>query len=359
MKHLSSNNSLLNEHIIEANKQAYSNTVNSNEHSNIDTNANNRYEVPGYDTVCYWVEQSDVPEIDFMAELPCRMEKLPEERKKADGRIFLRGFIEGMALDVYPNGVSIRVSLPKLLLGNNIESILLDEVNRAHNRISELLGFSIYKAKVTRIDLSATFIVLHPFNSYLQSLGQLTRFHDETDKNGRYYFNRKERKMSPIVLLFYNKLQEQESKGVTTNVAFQNSFRYEIRFRKFKQSLKRKSVSPLDLEDSIFFKFLINKWLKYFNNISIYNDLKLDVDFLSSAKIFSAFFMVTGITSFGQDRLLKDINDRMKLGIISKQKGCRFKHKIKKLIQSNKLSKENELINELNEKMEKAYHYYT
>lgn len=352
------NNFLLSNSVIEENKESHSNTVNTNEHSNIDTNTNNRYEIPGYDTVCYWIEQSDVPEIDFMSELPCKMENR-KEKNTVDGRIFIRGFIEGIALDVYTNGVSIRVSLPKLLLGNNIESIFLDEVKQAHDKISKMVGFSIYKGKVTRIDVSSTFIMLHPFNGYLMALGSLSRFNEENDNNNRYYFNSKKIKDSPIVLLFYNKLREQINKGIQIYADFQYSFRYEIRFRKFKRSLKRKEILASDLENLSFFKSLIDQWLKHFNNISIYNDLKPDVNFLTNSKTFTQYFTSMGIRNFGTEKLLKLITDQMKMQFISKQQGYRFKGKINSLISNNELSKENELIMELQGKINNAHQYYS
>jgi hypothetical protein len=165
-------------------------TVNSNEYSISDTNSNNKYEIPGYDTVSYWVEQSDVPEIDLMAELPCKMNNA-KEKYTPDGRKYIQGSINGISIYAYRNGASLSYSLPKFLRGNNIESIQLWEVKEIHNKMSELLDFSIYKAKVTRIDVAATFIMSQPFEKYLMQLGSLTRFNITPDTNGRYYHNSK------------------------------------------------------------------------------------------------------------------------------------------------------------------------
>lgn len=353
------NNSLLNNSILEDNKAVHFNTVNSNEHSNIDISDYYRYEIPGYDTVCYWVEQSDVPEMVLLEDLSSDMDEMPKENRDQYGNKYLSGTIKGLKVDLHQNGINIRVSLPKFLLGNNIESIFLDEVKKAHEQISEILGFSIYKARVYRIDLASTFLMLQPFKDYIFQFLSKPRFYSESDKNGLYYFNCKKISKASTILAFYNKIQEQLKNGKQVDESILNTFRYEIRFRKFKRSIDWKEVRPIDLENITFFKHLVDRWVKHFNKILFNTEINPAFDFLDNSKTFTHFLTSKGIRSFGSEKLIKLLNDQIKMEYLNKQKGDRFKRKINDLLSSSESTIENELIKELKGKMNNAHLYYS
>lgn len=332
------------------------NNVNTNEYSNSQTDNNKRYNIPGYDSISYWVEQYDVPEIDLLAEISCKM-KDEQDGTTNSGQTYIEGFIDKIYVRVFQNGIIISVSLPKLILGNNVESIYLNEVKKAHEKISSILGFSIYRAKVTRIDVSSTFIMLHPFNKYLSSLGSLSRFNMKHLDNGRYYFNRSKFKSPPVTLLFYNKLREQEVKGIAVEVGFLNSFRYEIRFRDLKRTLKRGVITPSDLEDLNFFQMLVGKWEKYFNKISINRELRSGEVLFKNKKTMFNYLASQGLKTEGPDKLIKEINEQLHRKGIKKQQGYNLKRKIKDLLNNDELTVENEYGKELQGKIDAAVLY--
>lgn len=332
------------------------NNVNTNEYSNSQTDSNKRYNIPGYDTISYWVEQYDVPEIDLLAEISCKM-KDEQDGTTHSGQTYIEGYIDEIYIRVFQNGIIISVSLPKLILGKNVETIYLDEVKTAHEKISSILGFSIYRAKVTRIDVSSTFIMLHPFDKYLTSLGSISRFNEKPFDNGRYYFNRNKFKSPPVELLFYDKLMEQGRKGIPVNVNFNNSFRYEIRFRQLKRTLKRGVITPSDLEDLNFFQMLVGKWEKYFNKISINRELRsVEVLFKNKKTMFN-YLASKGLRTEGPEKLIKEINELLLRKGIKKQQGYNLKRKIKDLLNNDELTVENVCAIELQEKINDAVFY--
>ncbi|WP_153042826.1 phage/plasmid replication domain-containing protein [Rufibacter ruber] len=152
----------------------------------------------------------------------------------------------------YSNGcLSIKGSISRLHLGDNVNILQHSQLTEAFKRIEKELRVDLGEAKIKRLDLAANIEVPIKVNEYYRLLGS-SKYYNRFVEKGSLYYNSGSRKM-----VFYDKRKEAKIKGHPANL-----MRFEVRW--LKEYLKSWSKKTLGYPD-----LLVNDLL----NPSTYNQL--------------------------------------------------------------------------------------
>jgi len=218
-----------------------------------------------YDTVRFWVKRGEVCPAGIRLLLP------DMGRPRNENGRFFYGTFKGFTVTVSRFGVFLQGSLAKYYLGNNIETLRLDQVENAIESLSQDFGVDLRTASVTRVDFSTVILTDQPPARYYEFLGKSGRYRRYLYSSGlTLYYNLKKRR-----LIFYDKAAETQASQaeIPTEFAGQNLFRYELRFfGRLRQQLKlRHDVTGATLYDNGFYRLMVQRWHDEFTNISKIN----------------------------------------------------------------------------------------
>ncbi|MDN0052182.1 hypothetical protein QVN91_04225 [Bacteroides caecigallinarum] len=216
---------------------------------------------------------------------------LPNVKYKVDkyGNIlFSNDFIDNLYIELHNGWMICQNSLPKFLLGNNVERINLQQVKEAIEKLSDMLHYDMSKTFVTRIDIADNFSMSENVSKYFSCLGNLQRFKrcytviDET-----LTYKQGDKKCGKLIT-FYDKRKELIEKGqyaLFEQMKIPKNFlRYELRcYGRLAYQLKETAITGATLYDTTFFRKLVQLWYDYycrivkqqeitFNNINLIKD---------------------------------------------------------------------------------------
>ena len=185
------------------------------------------------DTVNFWIDSLSIPKgqlfgvVSYLSEVT--------ERQNING-YSCSGKAGYYYINVAKNGISLKGSLSKYYLGNNIDTLTRHSVKSAIEQLSDHLHIDISLAKVTRLDISSVILTKYSPVVYYRYLGQKSWFYRFQFKEDTLYYNNHKRQ-----IIFYDKAKEAKSDGVLIPEIYTNAnlFRYELRY------IKRLEVSNL------------------------------------------------------------------------------------------------------------------
>lgn len=227
-----------------------------------------------YDTINFKLSVEDVPEVDFLQEVPCYLDEATIGFHNFNGEQAVTGNVGGLKVSI--NRYQIKVkdgSLCKWHLGNNFKTMGRGDTQRAIEQLSDTLHLPMDKATITRIDVAQNIIVKHPIMVYLNHLGVLRYAKRLQEPDGLYYCRSGER------LCFYDKNREQRAKGEAIPELYKgrNVLRYEQRYtRRLATQLKVNEVRAALLYDEAFYVALIQRWRDTYKEINKVNDITLN-----------------------------------------------------------------------------------
>lgn len=251
--------------------------------------------------------------------------------------------------------VSIKGSLAKYFLGNNINTLTRLETKWAIEQMQDDLGINLQNSNVYRIDIASNFIMKHPYKNYFDFLidAPYTKKGYISDS---VYFSNKQRQ-----LIFYGKIQEMKDKGNPIPKEFiqykDNMLRYEIRMKKRLKEQIGNEVKLNDLYEPNFFKYMVTKWMEDYFSVNKMQRIMLDRKAYSTPKNYKDYLLLKLINEKGIDNILNDIDANRK-EFNSSTGATRCKTMIKELTQLEDYSEPNELIEELNEKVKVNADYF-
>jgi hypothetical protein len=278
-----------------------------------------------------------------------------------DSGEYVRGKYRGLNVSANEHGVSISGSLWKSYHRNNLAPFFLHEVKDTIDILSDGLHLPIDKAKVTRVDIAGNVSVNHKPLIYYPYLGKC-RYYERWTREKSLYYERPQ-----IVLSLYDKIAEikSEAGGIPNSLTGQNVLRYEMRLKnRVCQQLKLNEVNAAMLYDDSFFRMVVNKWSKEYTSI-----VKIKSD---SQNYFQTMETVTrkdliegialiAITASGNPTLIHDTIDNLyTMGKIkNRTEKSRMKSDINSLLSKANFVGINELIAELDKKIELTKEQYT
>lgn len=251
--------------------------------------------------------------------------------------------------------ISIKGSLAKYFLGNNVNTLTRLETKWAIERMQDDLKINLSDANVYRIDIASNFIMKYPYKNYFDFLIDAPYTH-KGYINDSVYFSNKQRQ-----IIFYGKLKEMKDKGISIPYEykeFENTMlRYEVRM---KRGLKKQlgcEVKLSDLYDKTFYDFMVKKWKENYFSINKMQRILLDRKAYSTPKVYKDYLLLKLINEKGIDNIMNDIDANRK-EFNSSLGATRCKTMIKELTQLEDYSEPNELIEELDEKVKVNAEYF-
>lgn len=300
-----------------------------------------------YDNVDMILFKNDFPRADFLEIVPQFLSVVSNSGESQYGE-YCNGFLDSLKVSVSDSRVKISgSSLCKYYLGDNFKTLTRGDTQRAIQSISDRLHLSFDRANITRIDFAQNFIMKYPESVYYPYLGESQYYRRLEQDNGIYYNNQKRQ------LLFYGKEHEQRFKGEPIPELYQNRnvLRYELRFkRRVGSQFKQPFVKAGDLYKPLFYKGLVNKWRNEYQAIQKVNLKLFNMKPTGSKKQFAEDLALCAVSDLGQARVLGMLKEWQTIGEINKKQAYDLRRFVKGLSSTNK-DKENELISELNRKV--------
>lgn len=312
-----------------------------------------KFEIMYDNIVLKWIQEEN-PEVCFIEQVPSCLSGVCWH--KDENSEYCTGMLG--VFHVYVNREVVKLhkgSLCKFWKGNNCDTLTLEEVKEALLSIEARLGLLIENAIVGRIDFSTNLEMNNPPSVYFSLLGTCPRKKRLEQENGVYFRN----KVSDF--LFYGKVEEYRDKGYVLPEKYwgKNLLRIELRFEKrIAAQLKMKEIHANDLYDPRFFLRLLDHWYSSYKSvIKVYKGGDLVG---KTTKSLIETLASIGVLGLGLDHVLKNIDWNYKSGKISKVEASRQRGRVKKLVEKNRdfLNSNNELINELDSKVDEVVAYY-
>ena len=311
-----------------------------------------------YDTINFKLSTADVPNVDFIEEIPCYLDEATIGFHDFNGERVVTGNVGGLKISINQYQIKVKDgSLCKWYLGNNFRTMGRGDTQRAIERLSDTLHLPMDKASITRIDVAQNIIVKHPTTVYLNHLGVLRHAKRLQEPDGLYYSRSGER------LCFYDKSREQRAKGETIPGLYKgrNVLRYEQRYTKrLASQLKVNEVRAALLYDEVFYMTLIQRWRDTYKGINKVNDIILNFPAMTSKRqlyIMGVLSMVERVG--GEVEMISQINEARKRGDLTSKRAFDLRKAIKEACKVKEgLTVQSEAIAELDKKIIEAVRYY-
>jgi hypothetical protein len=269
---------------------------------------------------------------------------------KEDGTKYYTGNVLGMKASVSEIGIGLTGSICKSYLGDNFKTLTRQDTQRAIQNLSDTLHLPLHEADVKRIDIANNFVMNEPPLSYYTFLGDCTHYLRLVNPQSIYYQN------SLRTKLFYNKIAEGKSKGLTIPKAWQNKniLRYELRYTsRLNEALQMNQVKAYNLYDETFYIDMINRWHNEYETIYKNKRLKPIKSNMTSKEFFE-YITAVAIEQAGQNHII-EIAEQNRHYLSNDREYYRMKNKLKNM---KHLTEPSELITELNSKIKAVKEFY-
>ncbi len=309
-----------------------------------------------YDTCNMRLAAYDAPGIDFLKDIPGRIEGAAEHTYQDAGAFIITGTIpgaggSGLKVSISQAAVSVKDgSFSKWLLGDNVQTMSRGDMETAVEAISDCLGLPMWKASVTRVDVAGSFIMRYPPAAYFPHLGLLRYAIRLQEPDGLYY------KTGAGRLVFYDKGKELKTGGevVPEICRGKNLLRYERRFTtRLPHYLNRPDITAADLYNGDVYSSIISKWEQSYKDIEKINDYTLNVQAMKSKKDFDRASRLALIEKLGGElAALQMVKEQQLQGNLTKKQAYDIRGTIKDACHSGmSITTPNEVISELNDKI--------
>jgi len=303
-----------------------------------------------YDTLGMFLENSNLR--DGLLSNPI------ESYNQSTGVIILKGNCENLRVNKNCDKVSVIGSLPKFLLGSNLQQLTRKDTELAIEKASDLLQLQLKQSKIYRLDIGANFTLNEPLSNYYTCLGNLSTFKKSLRANRQSLLYTTTQK----ALEFYDKSREMKrsKQNIPDLYNDKNILRYELHLtRKINNSLKIPKLRAHNLyEESVYIKG-INFWKDHYFSIQRVTRLKFNPEaiIMINAKALKNQLALIGLQKIGEEHLLEMI-EASKSQIKHRNQISRMKDVVKELSKEPELTEPNESIKELDSKVLRTVKYY-
>lgn len=232
-----------------------------------------------YDTIHFKLTTADVPNIDFMAEVPCYLDEVAEHN--FSGRVVVSGALGNLKVTINPYQIQIKNSMPKWYYGDNFSILSRSDTEKVIEKLSDSIHLPIKEAVVTRLDVAQNLMMRLPCIEYFNAMGELKGYtRVPMIEVGTLYYNRPN-----MQLYFYDKNREAKVHREAIPDLYQGRsvVRYELRC---KQRLGRifnvAEVNAAMLYDECFYMQVCKLWRDAYLQISKVNKENINFEAMTT-----------------------------------------------------------------------------
>jgi hypothetical protein len=256
-------------------------------------------------------------------------------------------------IEVKNDVLKIENSLATYFLGNNIETLTINQTKEAIENLSDDLHLDMKQARLTRIDFANNFIMRDPPINYFSCLVEANKLNKNRIDSTLYFSNQVRS------LVFYDKTKHYQDKNINIPEAYQNQniLRYERRLLKAgKYRLKFE-----DLYKPNIFKNFLDHWKREYDSIIKNSSLQFTKE---ASNMFSyKFLCAVALKEYvektgGMEKLFEIFDKEQRKGNIKRQNKPYYKNRIQEVLTLPELFEPDSLTTELNEKVNEAYQRY-
>ncbi|MDR3594275.1 hypothetical protein [Clostridium sp.] len=266
----------------------------------------------------------------------------------------MKGYLKNLEFERIHNMLYLRKgSLSTYYFGNNFETLTLSQTKEVIESMSDNLHIDLNLSDITRIDFASNIITVEPPQNYFTCLTEASRLNRNLRNSTLYFSNNKKS------LVFYDKVKHYQNinKYIPKPYTDLNVLRYERRSLK----LNRLKYLGKDLYNSNYFNQFLLNWKKDYEGIKKHIPLKF-------RKEASEEINMSDLDKYRWKLLLKEaggiqnlntiLDNAQREGRLKRQNKYYLKKKIIEAVNSPDLLEENNLVTELNEKINQAYNSY-
>ncbi len=313
-----------------------------------------------YDTVNFWLphHEAGVYSID---EVAGKLSNVKEIIDRDTGETKAYGNMENLKITVYASGVSIKGSLAKYYYQDNTYTLTRHDVKEAIAKLSDTLGIDLKRANITRMDVSANFMMKRETERYFEVLGMCTYFNRvQASKNTLYY--QSQGKNMAKAMAFYDKAREMEHTGNDLPDVFKgcNLLRYESRWiTRLPHQLKENEVTGGTLSDEKFYQKVIRLWGENYFNIEKKRTLKADaMENLKTVSDCVAYICAFALQRVPAEELQQIISKLKEAKVFNNRTDyTRLRKKIKDIATKADITEADVLVKELDEEVRQVLAY--
>ena len=306
------------------------------------------------DTVTLKLTKEQAGSIDLLEQIPARLSNV-SEHNYTNGLV-IAGELGNMRVTVNENGIKIKNSLTKYFIDSNIHNLNRKHIEEAIQYLSDELCLPVQKATVTGLDYAKNIFLKNDVTHYLPYLGDISRYNRYQSKRGINY------KIANRELAIYDKIAEMKSHREHVPPIFEgrNVMRIEKRYRnKLASYFNMPVVTAANLYEEGFYMQVLKDWLNDYNRIGKLNNTLIDMSGITTKKeLYSMGVLALVQLQGGEVAAIKQVAERQSKGELTKKQALDLRTAIKSSSRGSILSKDNELIKELDEKVREAVCYF-
>jgi hypothetical protein len=274
------------------------------------------------------------------------------------GEVSVFGSYKNLRVHCYASGISLKGSLSKYELGDNLQRLTRGKVQMAIERLCDETLLNWKRAKVYRLDVGTCLVVKQPCSTYLKGLGELPRYQRcEQGESSLLYTT------STKALSFYDKVREVRKKQERLPSAFEglNVLRYEIQFRnRLKDVFRVPEIFAETLYNETFYIQALTMWKDSYFAIHKQGKLKFNPEMLvgMNVKKLESSLAAIALRELGEREVLAMIQAARKDGLLTKIQAARLRAKVRELATLPAIIEPSEAMLELDAKVKQAVQFY-
>ena len=303
------------------------------------------------DTVTLWLETRDALGVKFLGDAR-------EQVSLETGEVRVFGSYKNLRVHCNSSGISLKGSLSKYELGDNLQRLTRGKVQMAIERLCDETLLNWKRAKVYRLDVGTCLVVKQPCSTYLRGLGELPRFQRcEQGDNSLLYVT------STKALSFYDKVREVRRKQERLPSVFEglNVLRYEIQFRnRLKDVFRVPEIFAETLYNETFYIQALTMWKDSYFAIHKQGKLKFNPEMLvgMNVKKLESSLAAIALRELGEREVLAMIQAARKDGLLTKIQAARLRAKVRELATLPAIIEPSEVMLELDAKVKQSVQFY-
>ncbi|MCM1163396.1 MAG: hypothetical protein NC339_04025 [Muribaculaceae bacterium] len=312
------------------------------------------------DTVNFKLTRTEVEGVDFLNEITPYLNPDGVAFHDYNGQQVVTGKTGNLSVSISPYQVKVKDgSLCKWLLGDNYQAMGRGDVQRAVEKLSDVLHLPFDRATITRLDVGLSIPVREPTANYFNHLGVLNYAKRLQQASGLYYYRHSQAER----LCFYDKNREQRDNREEIPELYRgvNVLRYEQRFMaRLPSLLGVAQVTGAMLYDEGFYITLLNRWREAYQAIRKVNTITLNFQAMKTKKDLQTMGVLGLVERLGGEvEIINHINEAKKRGDLTPKQAFDLRQAIKQACNvRDGLTTPTEAITELDKKIAEAIRYY-
>ncbi|MCM1037325.1 MAG: hypothetical protein NC406_08410 [Bacteroides sp.] len=306
------------------------------------------------------VTRAEVESVDFLQEVTPHLNPEGVAYHDFSGSPVVTGKIDNLSVSISPYQVRVKDgSICKWMLGDNYQAMTRADIQRAIERLSDILHLPFDRAIVTRLDVGLSIIVKQPTANYFNHLGVLNYAQRLQQPNSLYYHRHSQAER----LCFYDKNREQRDHREPIPDLYRdvNVLRYEQRFMaRLPSLLGVAQVTGAMLYDEGFYISLLNRWREAYQAIRKVNTITLNFQAMKTKRDLQTMGVLGLVERFGGEvEIISHINEAQKRGDLTAKQAFDLRQAVKQACKvRDGITAPSEAITELDKKIAEAIRYY-